>query len=470
VSPDRSLIHAILSQGVKGLFVAAKYGIGQEHLFDENRTVYAFIEDFLTKGRVPTILEVQVATGVEIDPAIDGLKIDVETCAKALVKRALGKQISGGLGKIVELLKSDPHGARDALSQLLTDSTWAIGQFATLPDKSTVDDIRNLYLIAEARRGQLLGWGSPWPTMDKASLGLQNGELNILFAKKKLGKTYCKLAWVEHIWNKEMTPDDSILFVSMEMQPRLVYRRFAAIHLKLDYEMFRSGTLPDAVKAKFLSWCDDMIAGKLKKPRLTVISSTEAPSVNALCPIVAQLKPKLLVIDSFYMFQNKGDAQWEKTLKNVQDMKIRLANGFDIPVLASTQLKGAIKRDVVEADTDDAAYAKAIGDYADASRGLFGAADHIRDNRRIWRGLESREFRPVDLLINFNLNTMDFSEIQPLGEGETGYDKKEDKDDDDGDKPKGKRDDWSKPKPDKPNGGKKRGPVVEDDDGPILSI
>jgi hypothetical protein len=284
--------------------------------------------------------------------------------------------------------------------------------------------------------------------------------------------TWCKLAWVEHIWNKEMTPDDSILFVSMEMQPRLVYRRFAACHLKLDYEQFRAGTLPEAVKTKFMSWCDDMIAGKLNKPRLTVIGSSEAPSVDALCPIVAQLKPKLLVIDSFYMLQNKGEGQWEKTLGNVQALKVKLANTFDIPVLASTQLKGTIKRDVVEADTDDAAYAKAIGDYADASRGLFGSLDHLRDDRRIWRGLESREFKPVDLLINFNLKTMDFSEIQPLEAGQTGYakDDDKDKDDDDDDRPKSGRSDWDKPKPDKPRGGKKRPPAVEDDDGPILSI
>lgn len=464
MSPDRSLIHAILAQGVKALFIAAKLGIGPEHLFDENRTVYAFIDDFLTKGRVPTIEEVRIGTSVELDPEIDGTKIDVETCAKALVKRALGKQLSSGINRVIELLRTDPIGARDSLSQLLTDSTWSIGQFATLPDASTVEDIRCLYLEAERRKGQLLGWGSPWPSMDKSSLGLQNGELNVLFAKKKLGKTWCKLAWVEHIWNKEMTPDDRILFVSMEMQPRLVYRRFSALHLKLDYESYRSGTLKPEDRTKLMSWCDDLKNGVLDKPRLTVISSSEAPSVRALCPIVAQLKPKLVVIDSFYMFQNKGEGQWEKTLRNVQDMKIRLANGFDIPVLASTQLKGTIKRDVVEADTDDAAYAKAIGDYADASRGLFGTLDHMRDNRRIWRGLESREFKPIDLLINFNLQTMDFSEIQQLEEGQTGYDKKPDDDDDDGDGEK-KRDTDKRPK-----GSKKQKPLPEDDDGPILSI
>ena len=474
VSPDRNLIHAILAQGVPAFFVCAKYGVSSDHLFDENKSVFAFIESFLIKNRVPTLEEVRIATGTELDPAVNGLLIDVETCTAAIIKRSLGKQLATGVRDVLELLKLDPSAARDALSQLVVDSTWSIGSFPTLPEKSAVEDIRKLYLEAEAKTGQLLGWGSPWPTMDKASLGLQRGELNILFAKKKLGKTFAKLAWVEHIWNKEMQPDDRILFLSMEMQPRLVYRRFAAIHLKMNYEQFRSGVLPPEKRLQLMTWCDDMIAGRLNKPKLTVISSNEAPSIRALSPIVAQLKPKLLVIDSFYMLQNKGDGQWEKTLKNVQDLKMKLANAFDIPVLASTQLKGTIKRDVVDADTDDAAYAKAIGDYADASRGLFGTLDHVRDNRRVWRGLESREFKPVDLLINFNLETMDFSEIQTLEAGQTGYakdDEKDDKDDED-EKPRGKRKPtWVTSDEDAPQPKGKRGRVtLEDDDGPILSI
>lgn len=462
MSPDRAILHAILAQGAPALFVAIKYGIGPEHLFDENRSVYAFIQDFLPKGRMPSVDEIAIATGAQLDPTIDGTKIDAETCAKALVKRALGKQISSGLKEVLDMLKSDPHGARTLLSTLVEESTWSVGKFPTIPDATTVEDLRDLYITAEKRRGQLLGWGSPWPTMDKSSLGLQKGELTVLFAKKKLGKTFCKLAWIEHIWNKEMTPDDRILFVSMEMQPRLVYRRFGAVHLKFDYELFRSGNLPTFQRDRFMKWCDDLKDGNLQKPKLTVISSTESPSVNALCPIIAQLKPKLVVIDSFYMLQNKGDGQWEKVLRNVQDLKIKVANAFDIPVLVSTQLKGTVKRDVVDADTDDAAYAKAIGDYADASRGLFGTIQHVEEQRRVWRGLESREFKPVDLLINFNMNTMDFSEIQELKPGDLDPDKKED--DEDGDKPK----DDDKPKG--PRKGPKKRPLPEDDDGPILSI
>jgi hypothetical protein len=157
-------------------------------------------------------------------------------------------------------------------------------------------------------------------------------------------------------------------------------------------------------------------------PKLTVISSSEAPTVDDLTVIVSQLKPKLVMIDSFYMLQRRGvDSTWEKTLRNVEDIKLKIANDFDVPTVISSQLKGTVSKDTVNADSDDAAYAKAIGDTADATRGFFATEEHVRNNRRIWRSMESREFRGIDLLINFNLSTMDFSEIQVLdGSDDTG--------------------------------------------------
>lgn len=424
MTPDRALVHSVLHFNIPGFFTAKRHGVKPEHLYDEAQRVFRFIEDFVAKGRTPTFDEVKIATGVELDPSIDGSKLDPEVCAKAIATRTLGKQLSKGIDEILDTLKRDPFKARDDISSLVTSSTWSYGDFETLPSPQTVKSIRDLYLTAESYKGGLLGYGSPWPTMDKASRGLQRGELTVLFAKKKQGKTFAKLAWVEHIWSKDtlITPDDTILFLSMEMQPRLVYRRFAAVHLKLNYEQFASGTLSTFERDRFMQWCDDLINNRFQRPKLVVISSNEAPDVQSLSHIVARLRPKLVVIDSFYMLAREGDKTWERMLGNVQDLKLKIANAYDIPVLASTQLAGAVDREVLSADTDDAAYAKAIGDYADASRGLFGSFEHHRDNRRLWRGMESREFKPAHLLINFNLSTMDFSEIKEIGEDSDGSD------------------------------------------------
>lgn len=430
MSPDMMLIYSIMAQGSPALFAATRLGIRPEHLFDQAIPVFKLCLDFVAKGRLPSREEIKLTTGVDLDPTIDGTKFDPDLVGGEIVKRALKKELSQKLDKVLDALATDPFEARRQLAEAARDAGWSYGNLPTLPEAATVSSIRNLYLEAEAksRKSGLLGYGSPWPSMDAASRGLQPGELTVVLAKRKLGKTYCKLAWANHIWSKEMDLDDRMLFLSMEMQPRAVYRRFAAVHLKLDMELFRAGMLTSFERERFLKWCDELERGELKMPKLTVISSREAPTVNDLGLIIAQVKPKIVWVDSFYMLKRRGvDSIWEKTLGNVEDIKLQIANEFDVATVISSQLKGTVSRDTVKADSDDAAYAKALGDYADAVRGLFATEEHVRDNRRIWNGMESREFRPVDLLINFNLSTMDFSEIQVLDgtENDAAEDKEE---------------------------------------------
>ncbi len=105
---------------------------------------------------------------------------------------------------------------------------------------------------------------------------------------------------------------------------------------------------------------------------------------------------------------------WERTIENCELLKNDLCAQMDVPVLATTQFKGTMKKDSLNADADDAAYAKAIGDWADAMRGLFMNDEYEKEKRRVFRAMESREFRGVDLQIHFDLDKMCFDEIKVM--------------------------------------------------------
>lgn len=119
-------------------------------------------------------------------------------------------------------------------------------------------------------------------------------------------------------------------------------------------------------------------------------------------------------------------------MSNISDIKLDVAVGLNVPVVATTQLSGQVKRGDLNAEADAVAYAKSIGDYADAIDGLFGN-DKFRDSkRRILRGMEAREFVTVDIEINFDPQLHDYSEIRVLDsdDGDSGGFENADDDDD----------------------------------------
>lgn len=236
--------------------------------------------------------------------------------------------------------------------------------------------------------------------------------------------TWVKLAWADHIYSLpaghpwKLDGNDKIMFITLEMPKRQVYRRWTAIHLNLPYAEFRAGDLTSHQKKRFTDWCDLMEKGGTgDEPELLVLDSNECPTVHDLGILIAEHKPKVVFVDGFYIFKRKGSpGQWEKTLANVEDLK-RVCTKTDVPIVASTQIKGSTDGGALNATSDDAAYAKAIGDYADAVRGLFANQECIDSNVRYWRGLETREFIPADVLMHFDLQRMHFNTIEEIEPG-----------------------------------------------------
>jgi hypothetical protein len=224
--------------------------------------------------------------------------------------------------------------------------------------------------------------------------------------------------WFLHIYKTDLAPGECLFLVSMEMPLELIWRRLAAIELKLPYKEFRAGILAPADEARLVQWVEAMKTPNPNRPILYVAGPNTIREVADIAAKSAELRPRAVGIDGFYILGRSAKANmWERTLQNVTEIKLDLCAPLNVPVVATTQLKGSKNRDDLEADADDAAYAKAIGDYADAMRGLFMDDALEQNSQRLFRGMESREFQPVDLKINFDLAGMDFSEIEVIPKG-----------------------------------------------------
>jgi replicative DNA helicase len=229
--------------------------------------------------------------------------------------------------------------------------------------------------------------------------------------------TWILLKWFQHILRHDLKPGQNLLIASMEMAPSQMYRRLAAIDLYLDYANFRAGRLTVEEEKRLKEWEEAMRDGDDSQPTICVAGADVIRNVGDICDKVAELGSCLVGLDGLYILgRDSKKSMWERTIDNISDLKLELCAGMNMGCLATSQFRGSKNKNELKADADDAAYAKAIGDWADAMRGLFMNDDYEKNKRRVFRYMESREFRGVDLQINFDLDRMDFSEDHVMGE------------------------------------------------------
>lgn len=240
--------------------------------------------------------------------------------------------------------------------------------------------------------------------------------------------TWILLSWFMHILKNDLAgTNDNLLIVSMEMPAKAIYKRLAAIDLQLDYKAFRKGRLTTEEKNRLLAKAKELENPPSGTPTIHVATAKEVKSVAEICDKVSELRPRAVGIDGMYILgRDKRMGMWERTITNCSEIKLDLCEDMDMGVLATTQIKGTTDKQALEATADDAAYAKAIGDWADAMRGLFMNDEHEMNGTRVFRAMESREFQGVDLEINFKLATH-FSEVKIMDDKSSSDDDDEEK-------------------------------------------
>lgn len=426
LSTDMKLVHAVLQSGVESYFRSRLMGVRRDILFPETKPIWDLFEKLSVKGRLPSLSEIHSATGIEIDQ-VSTDPLDVELHAEIIIRRGLTAQIHKELEEITDndAINNDPIGVRNKLSDLPRKLVWSHGEPYSTNNDSSLKELLGTYERAAQRGSQLLGLSSPWPIINEASNGLQPGELTVLFAKRKVGKSWATIVWAVHIWRNDLKPGDKILFVSMEMEKIQILQRLACIDLKFGWNSFLNGKLSGSERSKLFEWIERRKNAPDDEPNIIIAGSDQVQNVNDLSALVAEHRPKCCVVDSFYIMGREDQKSiYEQVLGNVQKLKLDIAARYKIPVLASTQLKGTVDKDVLMADSDDAMGAKAIGDYADVTIGLFMDPALKAANQRLLRGMEARQFLPRGIKMWFDLSRMDFSQIEEVKD----FGKKKDKD------------------------------------------
>ena len=376
-----------------------------------------YVSDFRDKydGAIPALSTLGSETGIDIYwESLEPSKFYLETIRKRILNRAI-VEATNPVWQGIKV--DDPDAARVALIQAVAALESIPGGFNTnsagrtnWASKEAAAKRWERYLQSASLEGGVSGIRSPWPLLDSRTLGYRGGDFVVMVGRKKAGKTWSSLLHAKAAWEQKK----SFLFVSMEMPLQDLESRMDAINFRLPAMGLRAGQLDYFDKDRYEL---GLKAFSDSDPKAVFVGAKHIRSMSDVAREIIDLRPDIVLIDGIYIIgHNDSKLQmWERVTRNTteaQEMAVR----FNVPIFANTQFKrGAGNR--LDADDEMIAYSDSLGQFATVTMALQSLGDSD-SARRIIRVMTARNFQPINIIINWDLEKMDFSEIETKTDAE----------------------------------------------------
>ena len=301
----------------------------------------------------------------------------------------------------------------------ITDLQAALVQINSFEPRATrivnsmdgLDDEWDDYLRRKSGSG-MLGYSTGFPTIDKTTLGLQDGHLVTVLAQHKVGKTSLCLAIANHVY---LTYEVPVLFCSFEMGTYEMRLRQRSLMAGLHFGHLQSGKLTPIEEAKYYDHLDD-IEAKYNWGPFNFMDASSGSTVSAIQAQIQKYTPRLVVIDGIYMLHDEvtGEVNTPQALTNVTRSLKRLATREQVPIVINTQALGWKSRGQ-KISSDSAGYSSSFGQDSDVVLGMerFDTKDDAtaiaRQNWRKLKILASRNsgLDEVELVFDYETGTIE---------------------------------------------------------------
>lgn len=219
----------------------------------------------------------------------------------------------------------------------------------------------------------MLGIPWPWDPCNEETLGMQGGQLIVLYGRPKSMKTWVALVIAVHAY---LYHHARVLFYSREMGREQLLRRAASIIAGLDYRDVKRAKLTKHNEAELfaaLDMLEDSEQVNATGRRGTfIISNDRGPSLGATMELLREKardeEVDLLVIDAVYKLKDSRtksrDSDWKTQANVIQDCK-DVAVDLNIPVIAVTQANRKAATKASKVDIGEVAFTDSVGMEAD---------------------------------------------------------------------------------------------------------
>ena len=243
--------------------------------------------------------------------------------------------------------------------------------------------------------------------LDYITKGLKDSTLTTVIANTGIGKT-----WLEIIMGSYLQLHNyRVLQCVTEMSEDIMRDRYEAMLFSMcygedfNYNAFKSGALDLKTEKLFFEFLENDL------PNFEPLYITTATGVMGLSADIDKYDPDIIFIDSAYLMEDDQGAKddWLRVAHITRDLK-KLAKRCKKPILINTQAdKNTSKKTGPELDS--IMYTQAIGQDSDDVWALFRDAIMINDKEMSLKVLKQREGILGKILLNWNFDVMDFSEI-----------------------------------------------------------
>jgi replicative DNA helicase len=372
---------------------------------DDDKRVWVFVRDHhskyaecpsesVIKDNFPTyqITEVQDSVDFLIDKVIEGRRVSIinNTIRDAIQEIELRRDHESALTAIqrgfARLEDDGLTGSSDIDITANADSRWE----EYLERKNLPDGLRGL--------------PTGFPTIDRATSGLQKGQLIVVVAPPKTGKSTLALQIAHNIHLKGAVP----VFQSFEMSNQEQLARYDSMRARLSHHRLLTGTLTPEEESRYQAKLRSM---DMLKHKFWLADSASASVVSGIANKIQMLQPDVLFIDGVYLMidEQSGEANTPQALTNITRSLKRLAQRAQIPIVISTQaLSWKMKKGNVTADS--IGYSSSFFQDADVIFGLQREDEDI-DDTRLLKVLASRNSGPMEVSMLWDWNTGEFREI-----------------------------------------------------------
>lgn len=322
----------------------------------------------------------------------------VDTRRKAAIVSTLGSALTA-------IEKDQDHeGALQALEKgIIKLEEAGLNSSNDLEITEAAAKAKDEYAFRKANPG-LLGMATGFPTMDEATSGLQGGQLIVIVAPPKTGKSTLALQIALNAHLDGKVP----MFMSFEMSNAEQKSRYYAMRSRISHRRLMTGTLTPAEEACYFKIVDGINA---MREKFWFVDSSGGQTVSAVASKIQAKNPDIVFIDGTYLMidEQTGESNTPQAITNITRSLKRLAQKINKPIVISTQaLTWKMKKGQVTADS--IGYSSSFHQDADVIFGLQREDENV-DDTRLLRVVASRNGGLSEVSLMWDWNSGLFREM-----------------------------------------------------------
>jgi len=395
----------LISRAIRTRDITAvlEYGLKEDWFYvDENRAVWKFIVSHWSKYQeVPTAVTVKdnfptyrlLAVEDSIEYLLDQL-VDYRRRQKAI------EIIQDAADSIAEGDHTSAIAAMSVGIAKISDE----GTGASRDVNLTSDPLNRYdeYLAVKTRPNGLIGMATGFSLIDQATAGLQPGQLVVIIAPPKTGKSVVALQTAVNLHNDGFVP----MFQSFEMSSHEQQTRHDAMRSNISHARLTRGALKVDEEARYQKMLKKMEA----MHNFYLTDGPAADTISGLAAKVEKIQPDVVFVDGVYLMTDEvsGEANTAKALTNITRSLKKLAQKIEKPIVVTTQvLEWKMKKNRVSASS--IGYSSSFFQDADVILALE-RQDEEDDSSRLFRIEASRNCGKVEMELLWDWENGKFQE------------------------------------------------------------